>query len=79
MKRSILVSSAAACLYLGLATPLLAAEPATTGVTNPPAPAEKTAAAVRPAAQCLSDLRAFDGQMQKDGYWLASGMGTAIR
>ena len=25
---------------------------------------------VKPAQQCLSDLSAFDGQLQKDGYWL---------
>jgi hypothetical protein len=61
MKRLISASSVAACLYLGLSVPLLAAEPA--GTANPPAPAEKTAAAVQPAVQCLSDLRAFDGQM----------------
>ena len=33
-------------------------------------------AAPRPAQQCLSDLVAFDGQLQKDGYWLSgSGYG----
>ena len=76
MTRSILVSSVAACICLGPAAPLLAAEPAATGTTNPPAPAEKTATAIQPAQQCLTDLRAFDSQMQKDGYWLSgSGYG----
>jgi hypothetical protein len=75
MTRSILASSVAACICLGLATPLFAAEPTATGAANPPAAAEKTAAA-QPAQQCLTDLRAFDSQMQKDGYWLSgSGYG----
>jgi len=76
MTRSILTSSVAACICLGLAAPLLAAETPATGAPNPPAAAEKTAAAIQPAQQCLSDLRAFDSQMQKDGYWLnGSGYG----
>jgi sporulation protein YlmC with PRC-barrel domain len=74
MTRSIVVSSAAACICLGLATPLFAAEPAAGGAANPPSTAGKTAAA-QPAEQCLTDLRAFDSQMQKDGYW-RSGSGS---
>jgi len=76
MKRSILASSVAACICLGLAVPLLAAEPPATDMANPPAPNEKAAAATQPAEKCLTDLRAFDSQMQKDGYWLSgSGYG----
>jgi sporulation protein YlmC with PRC-barrel domain len=76
MTYSILASSVAACICLGLAAPIFAAEPVTTGVAIPSAPAEKTAAANQPAQQCLTDLRAFDSQMQKDGYWLSgSGYG----
>jgi len=73
MKRSTLAGPVAACLFLGLAAPLLAAEPAATGVANPPA-SEKNLSAAKPAEKCLSDLRAFDSQMEKDGYW-PSGAG----
>ena len=76
MKRSTLVSSAAACFCLGLSIPLLAAEPPLAGTATQPAssekssPTEKKVAAVKPAEKCLSDLRAFDNQMEKEGYWL---------
>jgi sporulation protein YlmC with PRC-barrel domain len=63
MKRSSLVSSAAACFCLSLAAPLLAAEPQ-------PSPSEKNVSAAKPAETCLSDLRAFYTQMEQDGYWL---------
>jgi sporulation protein YlmC with PRC-barrel domain len=73
MPRSILTSSVAACFCLGLSTPVLAAEPATT--TNPLS-SNRTVATAKPAEMCLADLRAFDSQMQKDGYWLSgSGYG----
>ncbi len=76
MKRSILVSSVAACLCLGLAVPVLAAEPSAAGSVKVPSPGEKTSAATKPAEKCLSDLRAFNSQMEKDGYWLGgSGYG----
>jgi sporulation protein YlmC with PRC-barrel domain len=57
MKRSTFACTVAASLCLGFATTLLAAE-------------KKTAA--KPAQKCLNDLRAFDNQMEKDGYWLSS-------
>ena len=75
MKRSILAGSVAACLCLGLAAPLLAAPPAVPG-TATPSSGEKNVSATKPAEKCLSDLRAFDSQMEKDGYWLGgSGYG----
>jgi sporulation protein YlmC with PRC-barrel domain len=76
MKRSTLTGSVAACIMLGLATPLLAAPPPAPGTESNPSAGEASAAATKPAEKCLSDLRAFDTQMQKDGYWLgASGYG----
>lgn len=74
MKRSTIAGSVAACFCLGLAAPLLAAEPSATGTVNQPSRNENNPSATKPAEQCLSDLRAFDSQMQKDGYWL-SGSG----
>ena len=67
MKRSSLVSSVATCFCLGLAAPLLAAEP---GTVPPPVSATKPAETSKPAVTCLSDLRAFYTQMEQDGYWL---------
>jgi len=68
MKRSGLVGFRASCflLGLGLASPLLAAEPQAAGTANPPSPAS----AIEPAEKCLTDLAAFNSQMRKDGYWL---------
>ena len=70
MTRSILAGSVAACICLGLTVPLLAAEPTATGATNSPRASAKTAAGIKPAEKCLTDLRAFSGEMEKDGYWL---------
>jgi sporulation protein YlmC with PRC-barrel domain len=77
MKCSILVGSLAVGLCLGLAAPPLAAEPAVTGPANHPSPPLKNnVSATKPAEKCLSDLRAFDSQMEKGGYWLGgSGYG----
>jgi sporulation protein YlmC with PRC-barrel domain len=66
----------AACIYLGVAAPLLAASPPATGAMNQPPPSEQNAAAIKSAEKCLSDLHALEGQMGKDGYWVGgSGYG----
>ena len=76
MKRSTLASSAAACFCLILAAPVLAADPAATGRVNHSSSSAKTVSATKSADKCLADLRAFDRQMGKDGYWLGgSGYG----
>lgn len=66
----------AASFNFGLAAPVLAAQSASTGTPTDPAagdivvtasqPAEPVA--LMPARVCLEDVRAFNGQMQKDGY-----------
>jgi sporulation protein YlmC with PRC-barrel domain len=75
LKRNAAPTWLGACLLLGVG-PLLAAQ--STGSVPPPAPdaARAAAPAASPAAaqKCLGDLRDFDTQMQKDGYWL-SGAG----
>jgi hypothetical protein len=74
MKRLALVSAVAASLGLGPVGPVLAAEPLAVGTANHPATKESSVSAPKPAEKCLSDLRAFDSQMEKSGYWLgASG------
>jgi sporulation protein YlmC with PRC-barrel domain len=76
MKRSILTGSVTACLCLGLAAPLFAAPLPAAGTQAPPSPSEKNVSTTKPAEKCLSDLRAFDSQAEKDGYWLG-GSGYA--
>ncbi len=76
MKRSVLAGSVAGYLCLGLAVPLLAAQPPAPEPVNSPSASGANVAATKPAQKCLSDLRAFDSQMEKDGYWLGgSGYG----
>jgi sporulation protein YlmC with PRC-barrel domain len=76
MTRSTLAGSVAACFYLGLVTPLLAAQPVPTSAVTHPSPGNEKIAATEPAKKCLVDLLAFNKQMQKDGYWMGgSGYG----
>ena len=68
MKRSILFSTIAVFSGLGIITPLLAAEnPAT---ARPASPSGTQAAAAKPAEACMSAVRAFTGEMSKQGYWV---------
>lgn len=77
MVRSNIVRSGAACVLLGLAGPALAAQSAVADtVANPPA-ATLAAVPALAANTCLTDLQAFTGQMEKDGYWMA-GDGYAL-
>lgn len=76
MKRSILSVSLTAALCLGFSTLLLAAEPPEPAAARKPSPETNAASKTNVSKTCLSDLRAFDNQMQKDGYWLGgSGYG----
>lgn len=78
MKRSILVGSLTACIGLGASASLMAAEnqPAGTRANPVPSLVATNTSGGKPAATCLADLRNFDGQMEKSGYWLGgSGYG----
>ena len=76
MTRTTLAGSVATCLYLALAAPLFAAELPTTGTVKQPQASAMQPSTTKPAEKCLSDLRAFDSRMGKDGYWLGgSGYG----
>ena len=66
MRRAVLLSSVTAWCCLGLFAPAFAASPPATS----PSDGDKTASAIMPAKTCLTDVRAFRDQMQKDGYWL---------
>jgi sporulation protein YlmC with PRC-barrel domain len=82
MKRSTLATSVAAFFCLGVGIPLLAAQtPAPVpGTVNHQPPGSQNVATTKPAEMCLADLRAFDSQMEKDGYWLGgTGYGYGYR
>ena len=68
MRRSPLAASVSACFCLGFAASALAAQPATAEAAGNPS--QKSTAANEPAQGCLSDLRCFEGHMDKSGYWL---------
>jgi hypothetical protein len=54
-------------MCLGLSTSLLAAQLPPSGTETPRS--EEGAVAGKSAAKCVGDLQAFEGQMEKDGYW----------
>ncbi|MDQ2778613.1 MAG: PRC-barrel domain-containing protein [Pseudomonadota bacterium] len=67
-QRRVFVASMTAAVSLAATTPLRAATPEPT--KEPAAKtAAVTAASQTPARQCLTDLGAFQQQMQKGGYW----------
>ncbi|MDA3920821.1 MAG: PRC-barrel domain-containing protein [Salinisphaera sp.] len=70
MARAALTASLTACFCLGFAAPLLAAESPKTAAAPKTSSEAKATSNRQPAKKCLSDLRAFDGRMQKGGYWL---------
>ena len=69
MKRPILAGSALTCICLCVAGPLAAAQLPVSDAINKPSASETDVSAAKPAATCLNDLRTFDAQMEKDGYW----------
>jgi len=76
MHHSAFAASLTACLCLGFAPPLLAAQSTETNMMHNPSGNANAATNMKPAQKCLSDLSTFDSQMQKDGYWLRdSGSG----
>ena len=76
MKRFTLMESATACFWIAPSAALFATDsPPEAGIASTPVLAARTAAA-KPAAVCLKDVRDFNDQMQKDGYWLG-GSGYA--
>ena len=73
MNRSILAGPVAAGFCLCLTGPLAAAQLPTTDAVVQPSPSATNLSKLKPAESCLSDLRAFDGRMEKDGYWPSGG------
>ena len=76
MIRSALAAAACVCACATLATLPLAAQTTASAPAGPAPISGKPDAAARLGEKCLSDLRVFHAQMEKDGYWLGgAGMG----
>jgi sporulation protein YlmC with PRC-barrel domain len=70
------IGTAAACIFLGFGAPAFAAETAAAPASATPPAAAQPAVIAAPAEACLKDVRTFNSQMQKEGYWLG-GSGYA--
>jgi len=70
MNRFSLISSVATCICLGLGASAAVAQTAATPAAKVPPPVAQKVDASKPAAACLKDVRAFEEEMYKDGYWL---------
>jgi sporulation protein YlmC with PRC-barrel domain len=76
MKHPIVAVSIAACLCIAAGTPLLAADSTIVAAADDPTVKVSDVSDPTLAKVCLSDLQAFDSQMEKEGYWLSgSGYG----
>ena len=81
MKRSTLVFSTALCGCIFLAAPVRAAQLPTADAMKAPSSSEVVTPVAKPGQTCLSDVAAFNTQMEKDGYWQDSyglGMGAGL-
>jgi len=70
LKRFVLTAALTIGISLGMAVPVWSAPAQETAIGHVPAPDATAPSATKPARQCMSDLRAFDAVMKKDGYWL---------
>lgn len=75
MPCSALTTSLAACLCLGFATPLLAAQQSEIPPGHDRSATTNAESNMKPAQKCLRDLQAFGARMQKDGYWFRGSGG----
>jgi hypothetical protein len=67
MKRIRTVALFSVLMCLGFSTSLLAAQLPPSGAETPRS--DEGGAAGKSAEKCVGDLHAFEGQMEKDGYW----------
>ena len=76
MTQSIFIRPLAALVYLTLSGPLLAAQPPS-AETAKPAATETGVDVANAAVVCSKDLKSFESEMTKDGYW-RSGEGNGF-
>ncbi|WP_218827323.1 hypothetical protein, partial [Caballeronia sordidicola] len=68
MKRLTQASLIATAFGLAFASPLLAAGLPATTVVSPQSSQDSAPPKIELAEKCLTDLRAFNGQMERDGF-----------